>query len=150
SIFFIEKLAGNSNPYAHCRHWLLATKSGQPANHCPGHQKDRRPKAELAPVPAVKAVMRCGVDLGPKFTECGNFFGNSFHGIMIPLRKPEPLAAAPRYLVFARSLPAQDQPKRLILLQAQKTAPPRCRSDAGDQPRARNVAPRLNQTKFLK
>jgi len=73
---------------------LLTSMSGQPANDCPDHQKEGRPNAELAPVSAVKAVMRCGVDLGPNFTERGNFFGNSFHALMIPLQT---LKRSPRF-----------------------------------------------------
>ncbi len=73
---------------------LLTSMSGQPANDCPDHQKEGRPNAELAPVSAVKAVMRCGVDLGPNFTERGNFFGNSFHALMIPLQT---LTRSPRF-----------------------------------------------------
>jgi hypothetical protein len=74
--------------------WLLAPKSGQPANDCPDHQKEGRPNAELALVSAAKAVMRCGVDLGPNFTERGNFFGNSFHAPTIP---PQMLKRSPRF-----------------------------------------------------
>jgi hypothetical protein len=73
--------------------WLLAPKSGQPANDCSDHQKEGRPNAELAPVCAAKAVMRCGVDLVPNFTEGGNFFGNSFHGHNNSSTNAEALAA---------------------------------------------------------
>jgi len=68
--------------------------SWQPANDCPDHQKEGRPNAELAPVSAAKAVMRGGVDLGPNFTEGGNFFGNSFHAIILP---PQTLKRSPRF-----------------------------------------------------
>ena len=38
--------------------------------------------------------MRCGVDLGPNFTERGNFFGNSFHLLIIPWQT---LKRSPRF-----------------------------------------------------
>ena len=61
----------------------MAALSGEPSNNCPDHQKEGRPDAELAPASTAEAVMRCGVDLGPNFTERGNFFGNSFHAVII-------------------------------------------------------------------
>jgi hypothetical protein len=74
--------------------WVLAAKSRQPANDCPDHQKEGRPNAELAAVSAAKAIMRCGVDLGPDVTERGNFFANSFHAVIIP---PQTLKRSPRF-----------------------------------------------------
>jgi hypothetical protein len=68
--------------------------SWQPANDCPYYQKEGRPNAELARVSAAKAIMRCGINLGPNFTERGNFFGNSFHGRIIPLQT---LKRSPRF-----------------------------------------------------
>jgi hypothetical protein len=68
--------------------------SGQPANDCPDHQNEGRPNAELAPVSAAKALMRCGVDLGPNLTEGGKFFGNSFHAVII---SPQTLKRSPRF-----------------------------------------------------
>jgi hypothetical protein len=68
--------------------------SGQPADDCPDHQKEGRPNVELAPLSAAKAVMRCGVDLGPNFTEGGNVIGNSFHAMIIP---PRTLKRSPRF-----------------------------------------------------
>jgi hypothetical protein len=74
--------------------WLLTAMSGQPANDCPDHQEEGRPNAELAPVCTAKTVTRCGVNLGPIFTERGNFFANSFHAVIIP---PQTLKRSPRF-----------------------------------------------------
>jgi hypothetical protein len=68
--------------------------SGQPANDCPDHQKEGRPNTELAPVSTAKTVMRCGVDLGPNFTESRNSFVISFHAVIIP---PQTLKRSPRF-----------------------------------------------------